>query len=46
MARALPQGAGGALSYFTRHRTLANLLLVILIVGYAYVWRRGALQWV
>lgn len=33
MARALPEGAGGILSYFARHRTLANLLLVILIVA-------------
>ena len=33
MVRKLPEGAGGILSYFTRHRTLANLLLVILIVA-------------
>ncbi|WP_412507619.1 efflux RND transporter permease subunit [Roseovarius sp. SYSU LYC5161] len=32
MARALPQRATGLLSYFTRHRTAANLLLVTLIV--------------
>ena len=33
MARALPAGAGGILSYFTRHKTLANLLLVLLIAA-------------
>ncbi|WP_439142186.1 efflux RND transporter permease subunit [Planktotalea sp.] len=33
MARDLPSGAGGALSYFVRHRTLANLLLVIMLVA-------------
>ncbi|MFD1157772.1 efflux RND transporter permease subunit [Roseovarius aestuarii] len=32
MARDVPQAAGGILSYFTRHRTAANLLLVVLIV--------------
>ena len=32
MARALPKAAGGLFSYFTRHRTAANLLLVILLV--------------
>ena len=31
--RALPEKAGGVLSYFTRHRTAANLLLVVLIVA-------------
>ncbi len=31
--RRLPDSAGGVLSYFTRHRTAANLLLVILIVA-------------
>jgi multidrug efflux pump subunit AcrB len=31
--RALPDKAGGVLSYFTRHRTAANLLLVVLIVA-------------
>jgi len=31
--RALPQGASGILSYFTRHRTAANLLLVLLLVA-------------
>ncbi len=36
MVRALPQKAGGLLSYFTRHRTAANLLLVLMIVlGFA-----------
>ena len=30
--RQLPASAGGVLSYFTRHRTAANLLLVTLIV--------------
>ncbi|MDF1670754.1 MAG: efflux RND transporter permease subunit [Roseovarius sp.] len=32
MARALPKKAGGMLSYFTRHRTAANLLLVLMVV--------------
>ena len=32
MARALPPAAGGILSYFTRHRTAANLLLAVLLV--------------
>jgi len=32
MARAIPPAAGGLLSYFTRHRTAANLLLVVMIV--------------
>ncbi|MBE1285744.1 MAG: AcrB/AcrD/AcrF family protein [Rhodobacteraceae bacterium] len=32
MMRDLPRSAGGLLSYFTRHRTAANLLLVILLV--------------
>ncbi len=32
MVRDLPSAAGGILSYFTRHRTAANLLLVVLIV--------------
>jgi multidrug efflux pump subunit AcrB len=30
--RALPERAGGLLSYFTRHRTAANLLLVVMVV--------------
>ena len=33
MVRNLSNSAGGILSYFTRHRTAANLLLVILIVA-------------
>ncbi|MFK7938120.1 MAG: efflux RND transporter permease subunit [Roseovarius sp.] len=32
MARALPQKAGGLLSYFTRHKTAANLLVVLMVV--------------
>jgi multidrug efflux pump subunit AcrB len=32
MIRAIPPAAGGILSYFTRHKTAANLLLVILLV--------------
>ncbi|WP_380054876.1 efflux RND transporter permease subunit [Falsihalocynthiibacter sp. SS001] len=31
MVRELPKSAGGVLSYFTRHATAANLLLVVLI---------------
>ena len=31
--RRLPDKAGGVLSYFTRHATAANLLLVVLIVA-------------
>ncbi|RBI77028.1 AcrB/AcrD/AcrF family protein [Roseovarius sp. TE539] len=43
MARPMPQAAGGLLSYFTRHRTAANLLLVVLIVlGVAAVPRMRA----
>lgn len=33
MAREIPRAAGGILSYFTRHRTLANLLLVLMLVA-------------
>ena len=33
MMRSLPAGAGGVLSYLTRHRTLANLLLLIMLVA-------------
>lgn len=33
MAREIPPAAGGILSYFTRHRTLANLLLVLLLAA-------------
>jgi len=32
MPRDIPRAAGGMLSYFTRHRTVANLLLIILLV--------------
>lgn len=36
MARELPKTAHGLLSYFTRHKTLANLLLVLmLLAGFA-----------
>ena len=31
--RPAPGGPGGLLSYFTRHRTAANLLLVLLLVS-------------
>ena len=31
--RQIPNAAGGILSYFTRHRTIANLLLVIMVVS-------------
>ena len=33
MVRDLPNSAGGILSYFTRHKTLANLLLVVLLMA-------------
>ncbi|GAA6174315.1 efflux RND transporter permease subunit [Sulfitobacter pacificus] len=33
MARKMPASAGGILSYFVRHRTAANLLLVVLLVA-------------
>ncbi|MDO9639845.1 MAG: efflux RND transporter permease subunit [Pseudotabrizicola sp.] len=33
MAKGIPAGGGGLISYFTRHRTLANLLLVLMIVA-------------
>ena len=36
MARNLGKAAGGVLSYFTRHRTAANLLLVVLVVAGLY----------
>ena len=32
MPREIPRAAGGVLSYFTRHRTVANLLLIVLLV--------------
>ena len=31
--RSIPNAAGGILSYFTRHKTVANLLLVIMVVA-------------
>ncbi len=33
MARTVSSAAGGLLSYFTRHRTAANLLLVVLLIA-------------
>ena len=36
MARDLAKATGGLLSYFTRHRTAANLLLVLLVLAAAY----------
>ncbi|MEH6519941.1 efflux RND transporter permease subunit [Sulfitobacter sp.] len=33
MARAIPKSAVGILSYFTRHKTIANLLLVLMLVA-------------
>ena len=33
MVRDLPKAAGGILSYFTRHGTAANLLLIVLIIA-------------
>lgn len=33
MVRHIPPAAGGVLSYFTRHRTIANLLFVLMIVA-------------
>ncbi|WP_085307813.1 efflux RND transporter permease subunit [Planktotalea arctica] len=33
MARTFAPGSGGILSYFTRHKTLANLLLVVMLVA-------------
>ena len=36
MARDLSIGAGGIIGYFTRHRTAANLLLVLLVVSGLY----------
>lgn len=32
MGREIPKAAGGVLSYFTRHRTVANLLLLVMLV--------------
>ena len=43
MVRQIPSAAGGLLSYFTRHKTAANLLLVILLaLGMASVPRMRA----
>ena len=36
MARDLGKAAGGVLSYFARHRTAANLLLVLLLLAGTY----------
>ncbi|NNF90868.1 MAG: efflux RND transporter permease subunit, partial [Boseongicola sp.] len=36
MARDLSNAAGGLLSYFTRHRTAANLLLLVLLLAGAF----------
>ena len=36
MARDLGKAAGGILSYFARHRTAANLLLVLLLLAGVY----------
>mmetsp|Transcript_18256 Transcript_18256/g.28883 ORF Transcript_18256/g.28883 Transcript_18256/m.28883 type:complete len:1204 (-) Transcript_18256:891-4502(-) len=33
MVRAIPKAAGGILSYFVRHRTLANLLLLAMLLA-------------
>lgn len=33
MVRQIPPAAGGVLSYFTRHRTIANLLFVLMMVA-------------
>ncbi|WP_299368814.1 efflux RND transporter permease subunit [uncultured Tateyamaria sp.] len=33
MARDIPKAAGGILSYFVRHRTVANLLLLVMLVA-------------
>ncbi|KIN73770.1 efflux RND transporter permease subunit [Sulfitobacter guttiformis] len=33
MGRAIPKTAGGILAYFTRHKTVANLLLVLMLVA-------------
>ena len=36
MIRSIPPSADGILSYFTRHRTLANLLLVVILLAGAF----------
>lgn len=33
MVRAIPKAAGGVLNYFVRHRTIANLLLLVMVVA-------------
>ncbi|MEM6372098.1 MAG: efflux RND transporter permease subunit [Pseudomonadota bacterium] len=33
MARPIPKAAGGILSYFVRHRTIANLLLLVMLAA-------------
>ncbi|WP_299549992.1 efflux RND transporter permease subunit [uncultured Tateyamaria sp.] len=33
MVRGIPKAAGGVLSYFVRHRTVANLLLLVMLVA-------------
>jgi multidrug efflux pump subunit AcrB len=33
MVRAIPKAAGGILSYFVRHKTVANLLLLLMVVA-------------
>ncbi|MEM8654831.1 MAG: efflux RND transporter permease subunit [Pseudomonadota bacterium] len=33
MVRQIPRAAGGVLSYFVRHRTVANLLLLVMLVA-------------
>ncbi|WP_299723869.1 efflux RND transporter permease subunit [uncultured Tateyamaria sp.] len=33
MVRAIPRAAGGLLSYFVRHRTIANLLLLLMLAA-------------
>ncbi|MEO0634626.1 MAG: efflux RND transporter permease subunit, partial [Pseudomonadota bacterium] len=33
MVRAIPKAAGGILSYFVRHRTIANLLLLVMLAA-------------
>ena len=43
-ADSLTRGAGGILSYFTRHRTLANLVMVLMIVAGILAWPRMRAQ--
>lgn len=44
MVRALPGTAKGVLSYFTRHRTAANLLLVVMIAAGIYAFPKMRAQ--